>query len=54
MIAKIVKAGDIKPYVKQGFFDSKLIEKMFANDRTKLSYALDPDKQGYNLVNLLS
>ena len=54
MIEKIVKVGDIKPFVKQGFFDSKQIEKMFANDRAKLSYALDTEKSGYNLVNLLS
>lgn len=54
MIEKIVKVGDVKPYVKQGFFDSKQIEKMFANDRAKLSYALDTEKNGSNLVNLLS
>lgn len=44
MIEKVNQAGDIKPFIKQGFFDSKQIEKMFANDRAKLSYALDPDK----------
>lgn len=27
---------------------------MFSNDRTKVSYALDPERQGINLVNLLT
>jgi hypothetical protein len=31
MIAKINEMGDIKPFVKLGFFDYKKIEEMFTN-----------------------
>lgn len=54
MIFRVNSAGDIKPYIKQGFFDSKQIEKLFSTDRAKISQALNPDKQGHTLVNLLT
>lgn len=54
MIKQINETGDIKPYIKQGFFDPKQIEKMFSTEGNSISYALDPDRQGINLVNLLA
>lgn len=45
--------GDIKPYVKLGFFDYRKIEELFTNQKNKIADALNPKKQGVGLVNLL-
>ena len=52
MIDEINKMGDVKPYVKQGFFDYRKIEEIF-NQKGKISQVLDPKNQGCELVNLL-
>ena len=44
MIDKVNSMGDIKPYVKQGFFDYRKIEEIFTNHKTRISDALNPDK----------
>lgn len=54
MIDKVNEVGDIKPFVKQGFFDYRKIEQIFFNERTKISDALDPDISGCGLVQLLA
>lgn len=53
MIEKVNKMGDIKPYVKLGFFDYRKIEELFTNQKNKIADALNPKKQGVGLVNLL-
>ena len=53
MIDKINEMGDIKPYVKLGFFDHRKIEEIFTNQKVKIADALNPKKQGVGLVNLL-
>lgn len=44
MIDKINEMGDIKPYVKQGFFDYRKIEELFQNQKVRIADALDPKK----------
>lgn len=53
MIDKINTMGDIKPVVKQGFFDYRKIEELFSNQKVRIADALNPQKQGVGLVNLL-
>ena len=53
MIDKINAMGDIKPVVKQGFFDYRKIEELFSNQKVRIADALNPQKQGVGLVNLL-
>lgn len=53
MIDEVNKMGDVKPYVKQGFFDFRKIEEIFNSRGNKISQVLDPKNQGCELVNLL-
>lgn len=53
MIDKINEMGDIKPFVKQGFFDHRKIEELFMGSKAKIGDALKPNMQGVGLVNLL-
>jgi hypothetical protein len=34
--------GDVKPFVKQGFFDYRKIEEIFTNQKLKVTDALNP------------
>ena len=54
MIDKVNQVGDIKPYVKQGFFDHRKIEQIFNVERAKITEALNPDKHGTGLAKLLA
>ena len=54
MIDKVNEMGDVKPFVKQGFFDYRKIEEIFTNQKSKINDALNPDQNGLGLVNLLT
>lgn len=54
MIDKVNEMGDVKPFVKQGFFDYRKIEEIFTNQKVKVADALNSEKKGCELVNLLT